>query len=438
MIRGFLKVGGKTIFIALFLNLIGCSIGHTAIEEESSVQVGVRPFYLVSKMTDGNLKRKLESCAAGPFYKTDFSLGHRGAPLQFPEHTKESYTAAALQGAGLIECDVAFTKDAELVCRHSQCDLHTTTNILETDLASSCIQPFSAAKFDLTTGKRTQAASAKCCTNDITLSEFKSLCGKMDASNIDATTASEFQGSPPAFRTELYDSCGTVMSHKESIKLIKDFGIKFVPELKEPDPQITMPFDTDGDGVGDYTKQQYAQQIVNEYIQADVPPEQVWLQSFDLDDIHYWIDKNPKFGRRAVFLDSRPYDDLAFQPTLSDFTQMKSIGVQIIAPPIQALLKVDVDDKIVPSEYAILAKKAGLDIVAWTVERSGRIVEDVKNNQDDQFYYKSVSKALESDGDIMKVIDVLAQDVGVIGVFSDWPATVTYYANCMQLDNNNK
>jgi glycerophosphoryl diester phosphodiesterase len=31
------------------------------------------------------------------------------------------------------------------------------------------------------------------------------------------------------------------------------------------------------------------------------------------------------------------------------------------------------------------------------------------------------------------VIDVLAQDVGVIGIFSDWPATTTYYANCMGL-----
>ena len=30
-----------------------------------------------------------------------------------------------------------------------------------------------------------------------------------------------------------------------------------------------------------------------------------------------------------------------------------------------------------------------------------------------------------------EVVDVLAKDVGVIGIFSDWPATVTYYANCM-------
>ena len=31
------------------------------------------------------------------------------------------------------------------------------------------------------------------------------------------------------------------------------------------------------------------------------------------------------------------------------------------------------------------------------------------------------------------VLDVLAMDVGVIGVFSDWPATVSYYANCKKL-----
>jgi glycerophosphoryl diester phosphodiesterase len=29
---------------------------------------------------------------------------------------------------------------------------------------------------------------------------------------------------------------------------------------------------------------------------------------------------------------------------------------------------------------------------------------------------------------------VLARDVGIKGIFSDWPATVTYYANCMGLE----
>ena len=35
---------------------------------------------------------------------------------------------------------------------------------------------------------------------------------------------------------------------------------------------------------------------------------------------------------------------------------------------------------------------------------------------------------------MLVVLDVLARDVGIIGIFSDWPATVTYYANCFGLD----
>jgi glycerophosphoryl diester phosphodiesterase len=32
------------------------------------------------------------------------------------------------------------------------------------------------------------------------------------------------------------------------------------------------------------------------------------------------------------------------------------------------------------------------------------------------------------------MLDVLAKQVGVLGVFSDWPATVSYYASCVGLD----
>jgi len=99
-------------------------------------------------MDDSELKSKLQQCSEGPFYKTDFTIGHRGASMQFPEHTKESYQAAARMGAGIVECDVIFTKDRELVCRHSQCDLQNTTNILETDLAASCSEGFTPAVID--------------------------------------------------------------------------------------------------------------------------------------------------------------------------------------------------------------------------------------------------------------------------------------------------
>ncbi|MBM9510911.1 hypothetical protein JWH17_00785 [Desulfobulbus marinus] len=96
--------------------------------------------------------------------------------MQFPEHTKESYEAAARMGAGIVECDVTFTKDTELVCRHSQCDLHTTTNILAIpELAAKCSEPFTPAEFDAGTGELLKPAAANCCASDITL-ENRPLC----------------------------------------------------------------------------------------------------------------------------------------------------------------------------------------------------------------------------------------------------------------------
>jgi len=120
-------------------------------------------------MDESRLKKTLLSCENKPVRSSKFSIGHRGAPMQFPEHTKESYVAAAKMGAGILECDVTFTKDRELVCRHSQCDLHTTTNILATPLAEKCsVAPQFGAN-----GELVNAADITCCTSDITLAEFK-------------------------------------------------------------------------------------------------------------------------------------------------------------------------------------------------------------------------------------------------------------------------
>ncbi len=97
-------------------------------------------------------------------------------------------------------------------------------------------------------------------------------------------------------------------------------------------------------------------------------------------------------------------------------------------PLIFALLGADANGNIVPSAYARSAKAAGLDIITWTLERSG-ILADGGNG----FYYQSFDSAITREGDMMRVLDALAREVGIIGIFSDWPATVTFYANCMGL-----
>ena len=231
---------------------------------DSNVQLGPRPFFLVNDMEDSSLKRRLQQCTDGPFEKSDFSIGHRGAALQFPEHTRESYAAGARMGAGILECDVTFTKDLELVCRHAQNDLHTTTNILVTPLASKCTGQFKPAVLG-PNGTIITPATAECRTSDITLAEFRTLTGKMDAFNPAALTPQQFLGGTPSFRTDLYaaPTSGHLMTHKESIELFRKLRVKMTPELKAP--SVTMPFNG-------LTQEDYARKMIREYKEAGVSP----------------------------------------------------------------------------------------------------------------------------------------------------------------------
>jgi glycerophosphoryl diester phosphodiesterase len=382
----------------------------------ASVQLGPRPFFLVNDMADSALKRELLGCTDGPFQKSDFSIGHRGAALQFPEHTRESYEAAARMGAGIVECDVTFTKDLQLVCRHSQADLHTTTNILVTPLASKCTHPFTPAVLG-PGGAVVVPATAECRTSDITLAEFKTLRGKMDAFNPAAQTPAEYLGGVASFRTDLYagPSSGHLLSHRESIELFKNLGVKMTPELKAP--SVLMPFNG-------FTQAAYAQKMIDEYKAAGVDPKRVFPQSFDKNDVLYWIAHEPAFGRQAVYLDDA--ETTADLPGFAELSGYKQAGINIVGPPIFALLTTDAGTRIVPSSYANDARAAGLDIIAWTLERSG-VLADGSNG----FYYQTFDSAITREGDLMRVVDVLARRVGIRGVFSDWAAAVTFYANCM-------
>ncbi|KAA0125180.1 glycerophosphodiester phosphodiesterase [Methylobacterium sp. P1-11] len=404
----------RAIMIGLAL-LLGTGPGLAG----EAAQLGPRPFYLVDQLKPGPLKDKLAACGIDRTYTPrTFSISHRGAPLMFPEHTREGLRAADRMGAGIIECDVAFTKDRQLVCRHSQCDLHTTTDILaRPELAAKCTQGFTPA--DAATGRK---ASAKCCTSDLTLDEFKSLNGKMDAADPDATSVSAYMNATPRWRTDLYAGSGTLMSHKEYIALVKEMGRKFTPELKAP--QVAMPFQ------GTYTQDMYAQQLIDEYKEAGIPASDVYPQSFQLRDILYWLEKDPGFGRQAIFLDDRdetakgfdPEKPATWQPGMAELAQK---GVKILAPPLWMLVRPGADGTIEPSTYAREAKKAGLGLIAWSLERSGPL------KGGGGYYYQSIKPVVTGDGDILRLLDVLHGQVGVLGVFSDWPATTTFYANCV-------
>jgi glycerophosphoryl diester phosphodiesterase len=267
-------------------------------------------------------------------------------------------------------------------------------------------------------GKVVTPAKAECRTSDITLAEFKTLRGKMDAFNPAARTPEQYLGGTANWRTDLYSgpSSGTLMTHAESIELFKQLGVKMTPELKSP--SVAMPFDG-------FTQQAYAQKMIDEYKAAKVPPRDVFPQSFDIGDVLYWVNNEASFGKQAVYLDDA--NSVADLPDLKTLAGYKSQGIHFWAPPTFALLAAE-GGKIVPSQAAKDARAAGLGLITWTLERSG-ILADGNNG----WYHQTFDSAVKTEGDMLQALHVLAKEVGVVGVFSDWPATTTFYANCMNL-----
>ena len=377
----------------------------------AAISYGVRPYYLLNQLEDSPLKEKLLACQNTTPHRSDFSIAHRGAPLQFPEHTKESYMAAIHMGAGIHECDVTFTKDKKLVCRHSQCDLHQTTDILLTPLAEKCSEAFHP--YNATTDT---SAYAKCCTSDITLEEFYTLKGKMDASNPKASNIHEFVDATPDFRTDLYANDGaTLMSHQDSIALFQHYALKMTPEIKSP--SVTMPFDH-------FSQHDYIDALVQEYYNAGVDTNDIFIQSFNLSDLVYLIKKYPALAKNAIYLQEE--FDKDYTKDIKRLSEIKNAGVTTIAPPIWALLSLDTDGKLQSSLYTKALKAKGFKIITWSIERS-KITPQTQGG----WYYQSVSKTVTKNSDIYKVLSTLDKEVGVSGVFSDWPATTTFYYNCM-------
>jgi len=324
-------------------------------------------------------------------------------------------------GASIIECDVSFTSDRELVCRHSNCDLQYTTNILaHPDLAAKCSEPF--VPYNAVNGT---PASAKCCTSDITLAEFKTLCAEMEATtfnalNVTETASPDFGriGTTPDWRTNMYAySCAEPMSLKEQISLVASMGLNFTAEAKTP--QVPMPFQ------GNYTQQDFAQQIVDTFNEMGIDASRVWLQSFLPDDIYFWLEKDHGFGLQAVYLDQRADTDVnGYQEAVDSLADIASRGVKIIAPSIWQLITADnASQKIVPSSYAYEANRVGLEIITWSFDRSGPL------ESGGGYYYTGVNNLINNDGDEYTVLDVIVHQVNATKVFSDWAATITYFAN---------
>ena len=80
----------------------------------------------------------------------------------------------------------------------------------------------------------------------------------------------------------------------------------------------------------------------------------------------------------------------------------------------------------VASYYANAATERELGIITWTLERAGPGLGG--------FYFDTTDGVVDlSEGDRFTLLHVLDKEVGILGIFSDWPATTTFYANCIGL-----
>ena len=168
--------------------------------------------------------------------------------------------------------------------------------------------------------------------------------------------------------------------------------------------------------------------MIDEYKQAGISPSRVFAQSFVKDDILYWIAHDPEFGRQAVYLDDA--NVVAELPGFAELVGYKQTGINIVGPPTFALVALDSGNRIVASHYANNAKAAGLDIITWTLERSGILALEITRRVllSDRVCVRLRVRAIR-----LTLLDVLAREVGIRGIFTDWAGTVSYYANCMGL-----
>ena len=168
-----------------------------------SVQLGPRPYFLIDDMDEGELKRALQRCENDPLEPTEFSIGHRGAGASIPRAHE-----------GVVHRRRAYGRRHHRVRR----DLHAGP---QAGLSPRAVRSAHDHEHPRGSGARGEVHAAVRAgrpddghsglgqvlhTSDITLAEFKTLCGKMDAFNPNGTTVAQYMAGTPDFsRRSLFD-----------------------------------------------------------------------------------------------------------------------------------------------------------------------------------------------------------------------------------------
>ncbi len=136
--------------------------------------------------------------------------------------------------------------------------------------------------------------------------------------------------------------------------------------------------------------------MIDEYKAAGVPPRDVFPQSFDKNDVLYWIQKEPTFGRQAVYLDDA--NTVADLPSLAELQGLSPAGhPDLGAAELRAARRELAERDRYVTGQPRTPRAAGLDIITWSLERSGILA-----NVNGDFYYQTFESAITREGDLMR------------------------------------
>mmetsp|Transcript_33252 Transcript_33252/g.94210 ORF Transcript_33252/g.94210 Transcript_33252/m.94210 type:complete len:546 (+) Transcript_33252:247-1884(+) len=377
------------------------------------------------------------------FARNDNSISHRGMPLVAPEHSLTGYDLARRAGAGFIECDASVTKDVSLVCRHSTCDLHTSTDILRrhSHLATKCSVPFKPAT-------DTSPAAVECCTYDFTVAELKQLCLQMDADvNGSAVHPGDYSIGPPGWRsTALEEPCHRVVTYSEYLGWVRSKNLNAIPELKDTgNPGVQAFLKSSGILVKDlantflsnlleagFTQHMHSHAGELKWQSSEGP--KAIMQTFDRTVALHWKSVTPTLP--VLYL----YEHTSGACGPSDcgkeaiIRQLVAAGVEIMAPPLNEVVT-SVGHRMAPSDHARFLNDLPVGIASWTLDRSG-----CPGKQPGSLdfagpcggYWEGMEGVSAFEwSDIVLLMYELYYNANVTAAFSDYPSVNTIFLNCV-------
>lgn len=301
-------------------------------------------------------------------------IAHRGSSGELPEHTVEGYQRAVDQGADVIECDLAVTKDRELVCSHEPM-LNGSTDV--------------ATKFP--DRRKTYSLETRNITDyftiDFTLAELKTL-NKVQSRE---------------YRDQSYNGMFKMATFEEYIAVAQAANrtVGIYPETKVPHlfNQYLSQFNTTVEDMLITKLEQHG------YNSAKSP---CFVQSFDVASLHYLANRTKV--RLVYLMETEVTDEL--------LNSMTSYIVGI-GPWKQAIVEVDQTTNKIVRTTNFMEK----------VKRHGYMVHAYTFRNEDQFL--AFDYAADPYREYKKFLDL-----GVDGLFTDFPSTMVDYLAIRKCQEN--